>query len=98
MYMAPSAQVPPSKPMKPIDWDIRREGRIWSHEEFDERIYQAPEKIEYVNTDPCRSSLNLRASPLPTSRSGQPRPISHRRMVRKSPGHADQPSAARSGP
>jgi hypothetical protein len=35
--------------MKPIDWDIRREGRHWSHEEFDERIYQAPEKIEYVN-------------------------------------------------
>ena len=35
--------------MKPIDWDIRREGRIWSHEEFDERINQAPEKIEYVN-------------------------------------------------
>jgi hypothetical protein len=35
--------------MKPINWDIRREGRIWSHEEFDERINQAPEKIEYVN-------------------------------------------------
>ena len=35
--------------MKPIDWDIRREGRRWSHEEFDQRIYQAPEKIEYVN-------------------------------------------------
>ena len=35
--------------MKPIDWDIRREGRLWSHEEFDERINQAPEKIEYVN-------------------------------------------------
>jgi hypothetical protein len=30
-------------------WDIRREGRLWSHEEFDERIYQAPEKIEYVD-------------------------------------------------
>src|SRR5271157_2948692 len=38
-----------SNPMKPIDWDIRREGRLWSHEEFDERIYQAPEKIEYVD-------------------------------------------------
>jgi hypothetical protein len=36
-------------PMKPIEWDIRREGRLWSHEEFDERINQAPEKIEYVN-------------------------------------------------
>ena len=35
--------------MKPIDWDIRREGRLWSDEEFDERIYQAPEKIEFVN-------------------------------------------------
>ena len=34
--------------MKPIDWDIRRKGRRWSHEEFDQRIYQAPEKIEYV--------------------------------------------------
>ena len=38
-----------SNPMKPIDWDIRREGRVWSHDEFDERILQAPEKIEYVN-------------------------------------------------
>jgi hypothetical protein len=35
--------------MKPIDWDFRRAGRRWSHEEFDQRIYQAPEKIEYVN-------------------------------------------------
>jgi hypothetical protein len=35
--------------MMPIDWDIRREGRRWSHEEFDKRINQAPEKIEYVN-------------------------------------------------
>jgi hypothetical protein len=34
--------------MKPIDWDIRREGRRWSNEEFDRRIDQAPEKIEYV--------------------------------------------------
>ena len=32
--------------MKPIDWDIRREGRLWSYEEFDERIYQGPKKIE----------------------------------------------------
>jgi hypothetical protein len=38
-----------NNPMKPIEWDIRREGRRWSHEEFDQRIYQAPEKIEYVN-------------------------------------------------
>jgi hypothetical protein len=35
--------------MKTIDWDIRREGRRWSHEEFDQRIYQAPEKIEFVD-------------------------------------------------
>ena len=35
--------------MKPIEWDIRREGRRWSHEEFEQRLYQAPEKIEYVN-------------------------------------------------
>ncbi len=35
--------------MKPIDWDIRREGRRWSHEEFDQRTYQAPEKIEFVD-------------------------------------------------
>jgi hypothetical protein len=35
--------------MKPINWEIRREGRRWSHEEFDDRISQAPEKIEFVN-------------------------------------------------
>ncbi len=35
--------------MKPINWDIRRKGRLWSHEEFDERISQAPEKIEFAN-------------------------------------------------
>jgi hypothetical protein len=35
--------------MKSIDWDIRREGRQWSHDEFDQRLYQAPEKIEFVN-------------------------------------------------
>jgi dihydropteroate synthase len=35
--------------MKPIQWDIRREGRIWSHEESNQRTSQAPEKIEYVN-------------------------------------------------
>src|SRR6516162_1458494 len=38
-----------STSMKPINWDIRREGRLWSDEEFDERISQAPDKIEYVN-------------------------------------------------
>ncbi len=35
--------------MKPIAWDIRREGRHWTNEEFDERTSVAPEKIEYVN-------------------------------------------------
>jgi hypothetical protein len=35
--------------MKPIDWDIRRESRRWSDEEFDRRMYQAPEKIGYVD-------------------------------------------------
>lgn len=32
----------------PAEWDIQREGRVWSHEEFERRIYQAPEKIEYT--------------------------------------------------
>jgi hypothetical protein len=31
----------------PAEWDIRREGREWRGEEFEKRIYQAPEKIEY---------------------------------------------------
>jgi hypothetical protein len=35
--------------MNPIDWDIRREGRLWSDEEFERRIDQAPDKIEFVN-------------------------------------------------
>jgi hypothetical protein len=35
--------------MKRIHWDVRREGRRWSEEEFDQRIDQAPEKIEYVD-------------------------------------------------
>ena len=34
--------------MNNSDWDIRREGRRWSKEEFDRRSYQAPEKIEFV--------------------------------------------------
>ena len=32
----------------PTEWDIHREGRVWSHEEFNRRINQAPEKIEYT--------------------------------------------------
>ena len=35
--------------MKAPDWDIRRKGRRWSNEEFDQRVAQAPEKIEYVD-------------------------------------------------
>jgi hypothetical protein len=29
-------------------WDIRREGRKWTREEFENRLYIAPEKIEFV--------------------------------------------------
>jgi hypothetical protein len=36
--------------MRPIEWDIRREERLWSHEEFDQRTSQAPDKVEYVNS------------------------------------------------
>jgi hypothetical protein len=32
--------------MKPSDWDIRREGRAWSEEEFDQRVDLRPEKLE----------------------------------------------------
>jgi hypothetical protein len=32
----------------PNEWDIRREGRQWKDEEFNKRVYQAPEKIEFV--------------------------------------------------
>ncbi|HEY8188827.1 MAG TPA: hypothetical protein VIF64_22360 [Pyrinomonadaceae bacterium] len=32
----------------PAEWKIEREGHEWKGEEFDKRIYQAPEKIEYV--------------------------------------------------
>ena len=34
--------------MRNSDWDIRREGRQWPREEWERRIYQAPEKIEYA--------------------------------------------------
>jgi hypothetical protein len=30
------------------DWDIRREGRRWTKEEAERRLYQAPEKIEFA--------------------------------------------------
>jgi len=29
-------------------WDIRREGRHWTREEWDRLLYQAPEKIEFA--------------------------------------------------
>ncbi|HEV7798450.1 MAG TPA: hypothetical protein VGO73_09855 [Pyrinomonadaceae bacterium] len=32
----------------PAEWKIEREGREWKDEVFMRRIYQAPEKIEYV--------------------------------------------------
>ena len=34
--------------MEYADWDIRREGRRWTQEEAERRIYQAPEKIEFA--------------------------------------------------
>ncbi len=34
--------------MNKNDWDIRREPRKWTREEFDRRLYQAPEKIEFA--------------------------------------------------
>jgi hypothetical protein len=34
--------------MEYSDWDIRREGRRWTKEEAERRIYQAPEKIEFA--------------------------------------------------
>jgi hypothetical protein len=30
------------------EWYIRREGQQWTGEKFETRIYQAPEKIEFV--------------------------------------------------
>jgi len=32
----------------PKEWNISREGRQWKAREFNKRIYQAPEKIEFV--------------------------------------------------
>ncbi len=34
--------------MSKSNWDICREGRKWTSEEFEHRSYQAPEKIEFV--------------------------------------------------
>ena len=35
--------------MKTMDWDVRREGRPWLHELSVRRVYQVPEKIEFVD-------------------------------------------------
>lgn len=43
-----NARIDDSDDFDPKDWDIRREGRAWKGEEFEKRIYQAPEKIEFV--------------------------------------------------
>ena len=32
------------------EWDIRREGRMWTNEEFDKRLDQTHEKIEFVGS------------------------------------------------
>jgi hypothetical protein len=34
--------------MAPSDWKILRGGRRWTREESNRRLYQAPEKIEFV--------------------------------------------------
>ena len=34
--------------MNPGEWDIRRTGRCWTGDEFERRVNQAPEKIEFV--------------------------------------------------
>jgi hypothetical protein len=34
--------------MSQESWEIRREGRRWTKEEFERRLYMAPEKIEFV--------------------------------------------------
>lgn len=35
-------------PIRMPVWDIRRKGRRWSNDEFDQRTAVAPEKIEFV--------------------------------------------------
>ncbi|HEX5271786.1 MAG TPA: hypothetical protein VFW33_14915 [Gemmataceae bacterium] len=34
--------------MEQVEWDIRRTGRRWTPEGSRRRLYQAPEKIEFV--------------------------------------------------
>jgi hypothetical protein len=43
-----NARIDDNDEFNPEDWNIGREGRNWSGEEFEKRIYQAPEKIEFV--------------------------------------------------
>ena len=35
--------------MEPAEWDIHRRGRRWTGDEFERRVNQAPEKIEFVH-------------------------------------------------
>ncbi len=42
--MISSARINEVESFDPKEWDIRREGRVWASEEFDQRIYQAPKK------------------------------------------------------
>ncbi len=53
--------------MKPIKWDIRREGRQWSNEEFDQRLDQSFEKIEFVGgifaSERCGAELDANRAP-----------------------------------
>ena len=34
--------------MEQEDWDIRREGREWTRQEWEKRLNQTPEKIEFA--------------------------------------------------
>ena len=34
--------------LKAPKWDIRRKGRTWTHDEYMDRIYRAPVKIEFA--------------------------------------------------
>lgn len=34
--------------MSETEWNVQRKGRQWTREESERRLYQAPEKIEFV--------------------------------------------------
>jgi hypothetical protein len=36
-------------PIQRFDWDIHREGRRWTSAKVERRLYEAPEKVEFVN-------------------------------------------------